>query len=127
MNYRLFMRTSLQTIKFDQAMIPWTNFQFLPLEFYEREDCISSRVRPFVSGTSFTTNSTVKAQTMQNIKKEAVELQEKRELKLRVTIHEPNQAVRDTRLPAIRFIFKGNISDIMTHGIPPMPIENVAI
>lgn len=107
MNYRLFMITSLQTIKFNQALIPWTNFRFVP---YEREDCISSRVRPFVSGTSFTTNSTVKAQKMQNIKKEAVELQEKRKLKVRVTIHEPSQAVRDTRLPAIRFIFKGNIS-----------------
>lgn len=67
-----------QKVKFNQVMMPWTNFRSLPMEFYEKEDCISSRVRPFVSGTSFTTNSTVKAQTTQNIKKHAASLQEKR-------------------------------------------------
>lgn len=133
--------------------------------------CTSSRVRPLVSGTSFVMNTIVKPHTLANTKNvpdtnrfrtrnhhlknhqlerrrgqlnSPAELHCARKLNEYVTIQEPNQFTRVTRLPAKPFVFIGNIwnfkamryqeflkfsgmigiiftSDIITQGIAPMP------
>lgn len=50
-----------------------------------------------------------------------------RKLKVKETAHAQNQFTSVARLPATPLIFKGNISDIITQGIGPIPAENVPI
>lgn len=91
------------------------------------EICISSNVCPFVSGKRYATKKTVQADITEKMKNEPAALQERKELKVMVITQEPSQLTRVTKLPAMPFIFIGNISDIMIQGIPPMPKEYVAI
>lgn len=46
-----------------------------------------------------------------------------RKLKVYETAHEVDQLASAARLPADPLISRGNISDIMTHGTAPIPIE----
>ena len=87
------------------------------------DNCISSKVRPLVSGTSFATNITVKPHTAENMKNVPSELHSIRKLNEYETIQEPNQLTTVTMLPAKPLTLIGNISDIITHGMPPMPNE----
>lgn len=65
----------------------------------------------------------VKPQMLENMKNVPAEFHSMRKLKAYETIQEPNQLTKVTRDPAVPFMFIGNISDIITHGIPPMPNE----
>lgn len=85
-------------------------------------DCISSNVLPFVSGTIFHTNRIVKAHIPLKMKKVPAELHSSIKLNVYVTTQELAQLVKTTRLPADALTFTGNISAIITQGIPDMPM-----
>lgn len=71
--------------------------------------CISSSVLPLVSGTSFMMNTIVIPHTLANTKNVPAELHCDTKLNEYVTIQEPNQLTRVTRLPADPFTSIGNI------------------
>lgn len=70
------------------------------------------------------TKMIVNPQMAEKMKNVPAKLHCARKLNEYVIIQEPNQLTTATRLPATPFTFIGNISDIITQGMPPMPKEN---